>query len=133
MSTRTNKQSFHDNKKCENNQSLQLLHLNSKKNKKCTLIVKQISAVFLYIISSSSCFQCFEFVKHNLTLSLCIFESSSKNSTYHIFMIVNDFHTYIYMPSCSTLLTVSIKLNANCTHVQSPYCLYCTENYFNQY
>ena len=50
INTRMNKQSFQDNKKCENNQSLQLLHLNSDSNKKCKLIVKQISAVYLYII-----------------------------------------------------------------------------------
>jgi hypothetical protein len=47
--------------KCENNQSLQLLHLKSETNKKCKLIVKQISALFLYMFSSSWCSQCYEF------------------------------------------------------------------------
>ena len=30
-------------------------------------------------------------------------------------MIVNDFHTYICMCGCNTLLAVTIKWNANCT------------------
>lgn len=128
-----NKQSFQNNKKCENNQSLQLLHLNSDLNKTCKLIVKQISAKFLYIIASSSCSQCLEFVTHNLALSLCIFQSTLKNSSYRIFMIVSDFHIYIYMSGFNTLLAVTIKWNANCTNVQSPCFLYFTGNYFNQY
>ena len=95
--------------------------------------VKEVSALFLYIFSSSWCSQCFEFVKYNLAFSVCVFSSTSKNSSYYILMIVNDFCTNIYTPGGNTLLAVTIKWNANCTNVQAPCCLYFTEDYFNRY